>query len=72
MGGEHLGEFEHLVPPAVMRLESDAYGVPIRRLIAAPAVRIAAHNERRNCSSACRRPSSNCRNSSRAGAASCA
>jgi PadR family transcriptional regulator PadR len=30
---EHLGEFEHLVLLAVLRLGDDAYGVPIRREI---------------------------------------
>jgi PadR family transcriptional regulator PadR len=30
---EHLGEFEHLVLLAVLRLGEDAYGVPIRREI---------------------------------------
>jgi DNA-binding PadR family transcriptional regulator len=29
MGRESLGEFEHLVLLAILRLESDAYGVPI-------------------------------------------
>lgn len=35
----YLGEFEHLVLLAVMRLGDDAYGVPIRRLIAERAER---------------------------------
>ena len=30
---DYLGEFEHLVLLAVMRLGDDAYGAPIRRLI---------------------------------------
>jgi PadR family transcriptional regulator PadR len=30
---EHLGEFEHIVLLAVLRLGEDAYGVPIRREI---------------------------------------
>lgn len=29
----HLGEFEHLVLLAIVRLESEAYGVSIRRVI---------------------------------------
>ena len=33
MGTEYLGEFEHLVLLAVLRLEDEAYGVPIRRTI---------------------------------------
>jgi DNA-binding PadR family transcriptional regulator len=32
---EHLGEFEQIVLLAIVRLEADAYGVPIRRDIAA-------------------------------------
>ena len=39
MGQDYLGEFEHLVLLAVMRLGDDAYGVPIRRLIAERAER---------------------------------
>ena len=35
----YLGEFEHLVLLAVIRLGDDAYGVPIRRLIAERARR---------------------------------
>lgn len=35
----YLGEFEHLVLLAVMRLGDDAYGVTIRRLIAERAER---------------------------------
>ena len=35
----YLGEFEHLVLLAVMRLGDDAYGVPIRRLITERAQR---------------------------------
>lgn len=33
MAREYLGEFEHLVLLAVLRLADDAYGVPIRREI---------------------------------------
>ena len=33
MSDEYLGEFEHLVLLAVVRLRNDAYGVPIRRTI---------------------------------------
>jgi len=32
-GREHLGEFEHIVLLAVLRLGDNAYGVPIRREI---------------------------------------
>lgn len=39
MGRDYLGEFEHLVLLAVMRLGDDAYGVTIRRLIAERAER---------------------------------
>ncbi|MGD8329086.1 MAG: helix-turn-helix transcriptional regulator [Acidobacteriota bacterium] len=39
MGRDYLGEFEHLVLLAVMRLGDDAYGVTIRRLIAERADR---------------------------------
>lgn len=39
MGRDFLGEFEHLVLLAVMRLGDQAYGVPIRRLIAERAAR---------------------------------
>ena len=39
MGHEYLGEFEHLVLLAVMRLRTDAYGAPIRRLITERAQR---------------------------------
>lgn len=39
MGDAYLGEFEHLVLLAVMRLGDDAYGVPIRRMIAERAAR---------------------------------
>jgi len=35
MAREHIGEFEHLVLVAVLRLADDAYGVPIRREITA-------------------------------------
>ncbi len=37
--GDYLGEFEHLVLLAVMALGEQAYGVPIRRLIAQRADR---------------------------------
>jgi PadR family transcriptional regulator, regulatory protein PadR len=30
-GREHLGEFEHIVLLAILRLGDDAYGVPIRQ-----------------------------------------
>src|SRR6478752_1470188 len=33
MAREHLGEFEHLVLVAILRLADNAYGVPIRREI---------------------------------------
>jgi len=33
MARDHLGEFEHIVLLAVLRLADDAYGVPIRREI---------------------------------------
>jgi PadR family transcriptional regulator PadR len=33
MARDHLGEFEHIVLLAVLRLGDDAYGVPIRREI---------------------------------------
>ena len=33
MTADYLGEFEHLVLLAVLRLGDDAYGVPIRRII---------------------------------------
>ena len=33
MSDAYLGEFEHLVLLAVVRLRNDAYGVPIRRTI---------------------------------------
>ena len=33
MGDQYLGEFEHLVMLAVLRLGDDAYGAPIRRTI---------------------------------------
>ena len=33
MARDHLGEFEHIVLLAVLRLAGDAYGVPIRREI---------------------------------------
>lgn len=36
---DYLGEFEHMVLLAVMRLGDDAYGAPIRRLIAERAAR---------------------------------
>jgi PadR family transcriptional regulator PadR len=36
---EYLGEFEHMVLLAVMRLGDDAYGAPIRRLIVERAER---------------------------------
>jgi len=39
MGREYLGEFEHLVLLAVVRLGDDAYGAPIRRLITERAER---------------------------------
>ena len=39
MGREYLGEFEHLVLLAVVRLGDDAYGAPIRLLIAERAER---------------------------------
>lgn len=39
MANSYLGEFEHLVLLAVMQLGSDAYGVPIRQLIAERAER---------------------------------
>ena len=39
MGRDYLGEFEHLVLLAVMRLDDEAYGVPIRLLIAERAGR---------------------------------
>jgi len=39
MGHDYLGEFEHLVMLAVVRLKGDAYGAPIRRLIAERAAR---------------------------------
>lgn len=39
MNHDYLGEFEHLVLLAVMQLGSDAYGAPIRRLIAERAER---------------------------------
>jgi len=39
MGRDYLGEFEHLVLLAVMRLGDDAYGVTIRRVIAQRADR---------------------------------
>ncbi len=39
MGREYLGEFEHLVLLAVVRLGDDAYGAPIRLLIAERAAR---------------------------------
>lgn len=39
MGNDYLGEFEHLVLLAVMQLGNDAYGVPIRLLIAERAER---------------------------------
>jgi len=39
MGDAYLGEFEHLVLLAVMRLGDDAYGVPIRRVISERAAR---------------------------------
>jgi DNA-binding PadR family transcriptional regulator len=39
MADDYLGEFEHLVLLAVMQLRDDAYGVPIRRLIAERAER---------------------------------
>ncbi len=39
MGDAYLGEFEHLVLLAAMRLGDDAYGVPIRRLISERAAR---------------------------------
>ena len=39
MGHDYLGEFEHLVMLAVVRLKDDAYGAPIRRLIAERAAR---------------------------------
>lgn len=39
MGRDYLGEFEHLVLLAVMRLGNEAYGVTIRRTIAERADR---------------------------------
>ena len=39
MAHDYLGEFEHLVLLAVMQLGDDAYGAPIRRLIAERAER---------------------------------
>jgi DNA-binding PadR family transcriptional regulator len=39
MGEHYLGEFEQIVLLAVVRLEDDAYGVPIRREIEARAGR---------------------------------
>ncbi|MDH5643065.1 MAG: PadR family transcriptional regulator [Gemmatimonadota bacterium] len=33
MGEYYLGEFEHLVLLAILRLKGEAYGVPIRRTI---------------------------------------
>ncbi|NKB87269.1 MAG: PadR family transcriptional regulator [Acidobacteria bacterium] len=39
MAHDYLGEFEHLVLLAVIRLDSEAYGAPIRRLIAERAER---------------------------------
>ena len=39
MANDYLGEFEHLVLLAVMQLGNDAYGVPIRQLIAERAER---------------------------------
>ena len=39
MGTDYLGEFEHLVLLAVLRLADQAYGVPIRRTIEEQAQR---------------------------------
>ena len=39
MGEDYLGEFEHLVMLAILRLGDDAYGAPIRRTIAERAER---------------------------------
>ncbi len=39
MANDYLGEFEHLVLLAVMQLGGNAYGVPIRQLIAERAER---------------------------------
>lgn len=39
MANDYLGEFEHLVLLAVMQLGDNAYGAPIRQLIAERAER---------------------------------
>jgi len=50
--GEYLGEFEHVVPLALMRLGDDAYGVTVRQDIEQRTARGVGRRDLRHARSA--------------------